>query len=79
MYSYTSSSIQDGKEIPTANFMFSGSRNSITLSGWIDVVTESQKFKKAAAKSDVLVSQLIYKMAKKFQLLSACFRGRETK
>jgi hypothetical protein len=38
--------------------------------------TGSDKSKMAAAKPDVPVSHLLYKIAKKFQRLSACFRGR---
>jgi hypothetical protein len=38
--------------------MFSGSRNSIVLSGKIDVETGSEKFKTAAAKPDVPVVYL---------------------
>ena len=38
-----------------------------------DVETGSEIFKISAAKPDLLVSQLIYKMAKKVQRLSTCF------
>ena len=38
-----------------------------------DVETGSEIFKIPAAKPDLLVSQLIYKVAKKVQRLSTCF------
>ena len=38
-----------------------------------DVETGSEILKISAAKPDLLVSQLIYKMAKKVQRLSTCF------
>ena len=44
-------------EIPTATPMFSGSGNSMALSGSLHLETGSKKFKMAAAKSEVLVSQ----------------------
>jgi hypothetical protein len=40
--------------------------------------TGSQKFKMAATKPEVPVSQLLCKVTKKFQRLTACFQGRET-
>jgi hypothetical protein len=70
--------IQDSKEIPTATPMFSGSGNSMAVLERLHIDTGSQKFKMAAAKPEVPVSQLLYKIAKKFQRLSVCFRGRET-
>jgi hypothetical protein len=57
--------------------MFLGSRNSAELSGRLfrlAVETGSEKFKMAAAKLDVPVSQLLYNIAQKFQQLSICFR-----
>jgi hypothetical protein len=75
---WISASTQDSKEIATANPMFSGSQNFVMLSGRTDVGTGSEKFKTAAAKPEVSVSQLIYKIAKKFWQLSACLQGRGT-
>jgi hypothetical protein len=63
------------------NPCFRGRGTQWRYRGRIDVVIGSEKFKMAAAIPDipdVPVSQLIYKIAKKFQLLSACFRSRET-
>jgi hypothetical protein len=55
--------------------MFSGSENSMALLVMLYLETGSQIFKMAAAKPEVSVSQRLYKIAKKFQRLSACFRG----
>ena len=52
--------------------MLLGSRNSMTLSErllWLDVDTGSEKFNMAATKSEIPVSQLVYKIAKKFERL----------
>ena len=49
---------------------FFGSGNSMTLSErclWLDVDTGSEKFKMTAAKPEVPVSQLLYKIPKKFE------------
>ena len=50
--------LQDRKEVPTATPtpIFTGSGNSVVLSGRFDVETGSEKFKMAAAKPDVPVS-----------------------
>jgi hypothetical protein len=61
-----SASIQDSEEIPTAVYMFLRSANSIMPSGRLHLETGSNKFKIAAAKPDVPLSQLLYKVAKKF-------------
>jgi hypothetical protein len=42
----------------------------------LHIETGSDKFKMAAVKPDVPLSRLRYKIAKKFQRLSASFRGR---
>jgi hypothetical protein len=73
-----SASTQDGKEIPTAICMFLGSGNSIALSERLHLETGDPKFKMAAVKPEVPISQLLHKIAKKFQLLSACFWGQGT-
>jgi hypothetical protein len=70
--------IQDSKEIPMTNLMFSGFENSMALLGRLYLETGSQIFKMALAKPEVPVSQLLYKIAKKFQRLTPCFRGRAT-
>jgi hypothetical protein len=75
-YTYISASIQDSKEIPEANSMFSG--NSMALSGRLYLETGSQKCKMAAAKQDVPISQLLCQTAKKFPRISAYFWGCRT-
>jgi hypothetical protein len=55
--------------------MFPGSGKSMAPSGRIDVEIGNEEIKIAAAKPDVPVSQLLYKIAKKFQRLFAYFRG----
>ena len=70
--------MQDSKEIRKATPMFSGSGNSTALSGNLHLETGSKKFKMAAAKPEVPVFQLLYKIAKEFERLPPCFRGRET-
>jgi hypothetical protein len=42
------------------------------------IETGSDKVKMATVKPEVRLSQLLHKIAKKFQLLSACFWGQET-
>jgi hypothetical protein len=64
-------------EIPTANPMYSGSKNSMAILRKLHLKSESQKFKMSAANLEVPVSKLLYKIAKKFQRLPACFWGRE--
>jgi hypothetical protein len=73
-----SASIQDSKEIPTAICVFWGSGNSMALSERLHLETGSPKFKMAAVKPEVPSSQLLHKIAKKFQLLSACFWSQGT-
>jgi hypothetical protein len=53
-----------------------GLENLVALFVMLHLETGSEKFKIAAAKPDVPVSHLLYKTAKKFQRLSARFRGR---
>jgi hypothetical protein len=73
-----STSMEDSKEIPTAICMFWGSGNTMALSGRLQPRTGYQKFKMAATKPEVPVYQLVCKIAKNFQRLSACFWGRGT-
>ena len=70
--------MQDSKEIQKATRMYLGSGNFMSLSPSLHLETGSEKFKMAAAKPEVPVSQLLYKIAKKFERLPPCFRGRET-
>jgi hypothetical protein len=65
-----SASIQDSKEISDAYPMFSGSGNSVVLLVMLYLETGSEKFKMAAAKPELHVSQLRYKIAKKFIVFS---------
>jgi hypothetical protein len=65
-----SASIQDSKEISKANPMFSGSENSMVLLVMLYLETGSEKFKMATAKPELHVSQLRYKIAKKFVVFS---------
>jgi hypothetical protein len=73
-----SASIRDNKGIQEAICMILVSEKSTALSGRLHLETGSQLFKMAAAKPEVPVFQLLYKIAKKFQRLSADFRGPET-
>jgi hypothetical protein len=61
-----------------ATCMFLGLGNSVALSVMLHRETGSQKFKMAAAKLEVPVSQLLYTIVNKFQWLSACFRDHGT-
>jgi hypothetical protein len=63
------------KEIPEANPVFLGSGNSVALLVMLYLETGSHICKMVAAKPEVRVSQLLYKIATNFQRLSACFRG----
>jgi hypothetical protein len=54
-----SASIQDSKEIPEANPIFSGSGNSMALLVVLYLETGSQKFKMVAAKPEVPLSHLL--------------------
>ena len=47
----------------------------MVLSGRLDVETGNEKFKMAAAKPEVHVSWLLYKIAKKFQRATRMFSG----
>jgi hypothetical protein len=62
--------MQGSKEIPTAICRFSGSDNSVALLVMHYLEAGSQKFKMAAAKPEVYLSQLHYKIAQKFILFS---------
>src|SRR5664279_238735 len=72
---FISASIPDSNEIPTATPMFSGSRNSMVITRLPPYVTGSRKFKMVAVKLEVLLYQLLYQIATKFQRLLLCFRG----
>jgi hypothetical protein len=50
----------------------------MAISASLHLETGSQKFKMAAAKPEVPVSQLLYKIAKKFERLPPYFRGQGT-
>jgi hypothetical protein len=69
---------EDSKEISTAICIFMGSGNSMALSRTLYLETGSPKFNMAAVKPEVPLSQLLYKIAKKFQPLFACFWGQGT-
>src|SRR5664279_4735059 len=56
---YISASIADSNETPTATPMFSGARNSMVITPILPDVTGSRKFKMAAVKPEVLISQLL--------------------
>jgi hypothetical protein len=58
--------------------MFSGSGYSMAILRNLNLKSGSKKFKMAAAKPEVLVSQFLGKIAKKLQWLFACFWGRES-
>jgi hypothetical protein len=60
-----------------ANPVFSGSENSMATWERLHLETGSQKFKMAAAKPKVPVSQRLYKIAKKFQRLTHVFGVRK--
>jgi hypothetical protein len=59
--------------IPTVICMLLGSGNSVMLSERLHIETGSHIFKMVAAKLEVPVSQLLYKIAKKFQWLPHVF------
>jgi hypothetical protein len=61
-----SASIQDIEKNPTVICMFLGSGNSMALSGRLHLATGSPKVRMAAVKPEVPLSQLLYKIAKKF-------------
>jgi hypothetical protein len=61
--------MQDSKEIPEANPIFSGSKYSMAILRELNLKSGSEKFKIAAAKPEVLVSQFLGKITKKFQHL----------
>jgi hypothetical protein len=69
----SSAFIQDSKEIPEANPVFSGSMYSMAILRKLNLKSGSEKFKMAAAKLEILVSQFLGKIGKKFQRLFACF------
>ena len=66
---YISASILDSNAVPKATSTFLGSSNSIALWRILSDVTGSRKFKMAAAKPEVLISQLLNQIATPFQKL----------
>jgi hypothetical protein len=70
VYTCNSTSMQGSKEVPTAICRCSGSDNLEALLVMHYLLTGSEKFKMAAAKLEVHVSQLLYKIAKKFIVFS---------
>jgi hypothetical protein len=75
-YTYISAFMQDSREIPTATPCLRGRRTQWRYQQESMSKHRSEIFKMATAKPEVHVSQLLYKIAKKFQRLSACFSGR---
>src|SRR5208282_1826984 len=67
---YISASIPDSDAVPTDNPPFSGSNNSIAQLRILPDVTGSRFLKMAAAKLEVLISQLPYQIATPFQQLT---------
>jgi hypothetical protein len=61
--------MQDSKEIPTI-CMFLGLANTVALLVMLYLETGTEKFKMVAPKPEVPISQLQYKIAKKFILFS---------
>ncbi len=55
-----SAAIQDRDKIPTATPIFSGSSNSMAISPIMNDVTGSLKSKMAAAKQEVVISQVVH-------------------
>jgi len=72
---YISARTHDSNGISTANPTFSRSRNSVELVSILPDVNGSRKFKMAAVKQEVHVSQLVDKIESKFQRHLSCFRG----
>jgi hypothetical protein len=74
-YTCISASIQDSREIPTTACMFSGSGNTTAISRRLHLETGSQQFKMESVKPEAPISQLLYKIAEKFQRSPVCFRS----
>ena len=71
---YISASKPDRNAVPTAIPTFSVPRNSMALVWMLGAVTESRKkFKMAAAKPEVLISQLLNHIETPFQRLTPIF------
>jgi hypothetical protein len=70
-------SIHDSNVISTATPMFSMFSNSVTLLRMLPALSGRQKFKMAAAKPEIPVSRLVYKIATKFQQLHTRFLCQE--
>src|SRR5208282_1764955 len=72
---HISASRPDSNAVPTANPPFSGSTNSAALLTILPDVSGSQNSKMAAAKPEVLISQLLDQLATPFQRLPHTFSG----
>jgi hypothetical protein len=75
---YISASMLDSKEIPTAICMFLGSGNLVALLLCSILKPEVRNSRWWLPKPGVPISRPLYKIARKFQLLSACFWNRGT-
>src|SRR5208282_1609463 len=75
---YISASRQDSNAVPKANPPFSGSSNSMAPLRILSDVTGSLLLKMAAAKPEVLISQLLDKIATPFQRQTPHFRDPAT-
>src|SRR5208282_4281893 len=72
---YISASRKDINAVPTANPPLSGSSNPMELLRIVPDATGSRFLKMAAAKPEVLISQLLDQIATPFQRLTHHFRG----
>ena len=68
---------QNSDAVPTANPPFCGSSNSMALLRILPDVTGSRFFKMAAVKPEILISQLLDKIATPLQRLTSIFRVQE--
>ena len=75
---YISASKPDSDAVPTTNPPFPGSSNVMALLRILPDVTGSRLLKMAAAKPEVLISQLPNQIATPFQRLTHHFRGPTT-
>src|SRR5271157_251340 len=71
--SYNSASRQDSNAVPTANPPFSGSSNPLALLRIVPDVTGNRFYKIAASKPEVVIAQLLDKIATPFQRLNLLF------
>ena len=70
---YISACIQHSRTIPTTVPMLLGSTNSAQLFSLLCYASKSRKFKMAAHKHGILISQLVYRVAAQFQWPYPCF------